>query len=931
MKKLILSALSALALGFTAQAIPAIPTPLTFSQSDGSTITVRLVGDEWFSTYTTMDGYTIMADARGDFYYKTGNTMSNVRAHNMDARTASENSFIAAHASEMHIDGPTVAQSNNKARAKAPLVQATADVPQKGSPRIPVVLVSFSDFKMRTGNNAVSTFEAQFNTNSKSALQYFTDQSNGQFTPQFDIQGPVTLDQPRAYYGQRTSSDNDAKPGSMVAEAVKKLTNVDWSMYDNDKNGSVDVVIILYAGPGEAQGANSNAIWPHQWYLSSAYYYGRSDYSSFQQNGVTIDKYACFCETSGSSDTGKDYYGNILVDGIGTFCHEFSHCLGLPDYYETTYANGYYGMGNWSLMNSGSYLGNSKCPAGYTAYEKEFMGWMQIPTAVANTKYTLNNIDSKTCNAVRIYNPQSANEYYILENHQKSGWNSYQAASGMLVNHITYSATAWSNNTVNNSLPQRMTIIPADNKLSTGNEDGDLYPYNGNNKLTDTSTPAAELNTGTKKLLGMPITEITKNSDGTVSFWFCKNYVKEIPTLIHPSSQDITIENFKLAWNAVENAVNYTVNVTGPDYDQTFAELTTTSINVAGLTAGTTYDCKIKVTYGDGTTSDWGDVLQVTTKGNPVLNEATAEQVNEDSFTASWAKLADVTSYTLHVRRKGIINYTQLLHETFSKCTQASTTNIASKLATYTDVEGWSGRFVYQNVGGVTVASSSSTGSLTTPALDFSKYDGKVVVKVTAGTYGTNLDCSLVVAGGGDSKTITLPNSQAKEYVVVLNTTASSNDNVTFSALPAKKVVIYNVDVFGGDADDVMVSGAPRKSPVVSGDQDEQFITGITTTQYFVDNLLKNAEYQYRVKALFNNGSESGWSNVGLVKLEINPDAYDVNADGVVDVNDLNGILSISIGINPADTFNGRDDINRDGVTDVTDLNMMVMYLLRKE
>ncbi|MBQ0070052.1 MAG: M6 family metalloprotease domain-containing protein [Bacteroidales bacterium] len=587
MKKILLSLIAAI-VATAVYAVPAIPTPLTFKQSDGSSITVRLVGDERFSTYLTTDGLALERAVDGDFYYRTATAVSKVRAHNVNARTQAELNYIQANSQQMQLVNlvPANMGGNNTAR-KAPSIKASSDVPQTGSPRIPIVLVQYSDFKMRS-SNPVSTFNSQFNTKAKSCLQYFSDQSFGQFTPKFDILGPVTLSNTRAYYGARTSSgDNDAKPGSMVGEAVKQLTSVDWSLYDNDKNGSVDVVIILYAGPGEAQGADSNAIWPHQWYLSSAYYYGRSDYNAFYQNGVRIDKYACFCETSGSSDS------RTTVDGIGTFCHEFSHCLGLPDFYETTYANGNFGMGNWSVMCSGSYLGNSATPAGYTAYEKEFMGWMSIPTAEANTYYTLNPISNSNSNAVRIYNSQSSDEYYILENNPKTGWYAYQASSGLMVNHVTYSSSAWNNNTVNNSNPQRMTIIPADNSLGTrysSSESGDLYPYNGNNKLTDSSAPAAELNVGTRKLMGKPITDITKNSDGTVSFWFMKNFEKVVPTIQTVVPSDITISSFVAKWNTDENMRSFIFNVTGPDgYDKSFDNLTENTITVEDLKPGTTY------------------------------------------------------------------------------------------------------------------------------------------------------------------------------------------------------------------------------------------------------------------------------------------------------------------------------------------------------
>lgn len=927
MRKLLLSLIAAV-VATAVYAVPAIPTPLTFKQTDGSSITVRLVGDERFSTYLTTDGLALERAVDGDFYYKTATAVSKVRAHNVNARTQTELNYIKANSQQMQLQSlvPANLGGNNTAR-KAPALMATTDVPQTGSPRIPVILVQYSDFKLRS-SNPVSTFESQFNTKTKSCLQYFSDQSRGQFTPKFDILGPVTLSQTRAYYGARTSSDNDAKPGSMVGEAVKQLTSVDWSLYDNDKNGSVDVVIILYAGPGEAQGASSDAIWPHQWYLSSAYYYGRSDYNAFSQNGVRIDKYACFCETSGSSDS------RTTVDGIGTFCHEFSHCLGLPDFYETTYANGNFGMGNWSIMCSGSYLNNSATPAGYTAYEKEFMGWMSIPTAEANTYYTLKSMDKVDGEAVRIYNPQSSNEYYILENHQRTGWYAYQANSGLMVNHVTYSSTAWSNNTVNNSDPQRMTIIPADNDLGSrysSSESGDLYPYNGNNKLTDSSAPAAVLNTGSKKLMGKPITEITKNSNGTVSFWFMKDFEKVVPTIQSVVPGDITISSFAVKWNSNANMRSFTFSVTGPDgYDKTF-DIEENTITIEDLKPGTTYTCKVKAIYIDDSEGEWSKPVNVTTKGNPVLNAAVAETVTSNSFTASWQAMDDVQSYTLNVRRKGLTNYTLLMHETFDKCTTANTTNIASSLSKFTDNTGWSGKYVYQNVSGVSLASSSRAGNITSPSLDFSGYNGKVVVKIVAGTYNTVTDCSLTISADGATQSVVLPNNAQKEYTVVLNTNGSTSGDVTFTALPGKKVVIYDIKIYAGDADDLMESGAPRKAATVTGNVDEMYITGITDTSYNVQNLLDGASYQYRVKAVFNNNSESGWSNVEEVELKSTPTIPgDVNGDGSVDIADVNSLVSIILEQKSVADFPGKVDINGDGKVDIADINAIIAIILSK-
>ncbi len=919
MKKLFFTFVASMAI-ITAQAVPAIPTPITYTQSDGSTITVQLIGDERQSTFVTMDGLALERSSNGDFYYKTTVATSNVMAHNAAERTQAELTYISENETKMQVAGAEFAEQRSQAASKSPVRKVSTQTPQSGVTKIPIILVNFSDFAMRS-SDPVSTFETQFNsTTGNSVYKYFYDQSQGQYTPQFDILGPVTVSQTRAYYGAQTSSANDAMPGSMVAEAVKLCTSTDFSQYDNDGDGDVDVVIILYAGPGQAQGATSDAIWPHQWNLYSAYYYGRSDYNRFTQNGVTINSYACFNETSGSSDS------STTVDGIGTFCHEFSHCLGLPDFYETTYANGYFGMGHWSVMNSGCYNNSSKTPCGYTAYEKEFMGWYSIPTAVVNTQYTLNDNTQSSDFAVRVYNPSSVNEYYVLENIQKTGWNAYARSSGLMISHVTYSASAWSGNTVNNSEPQRMTIFPADNTLTTASESGDLYPYNGNNSLTDITTPAATLNEG-QEYMGKPITDIT-NSNGKVTFWFCQDFVKNIPTVNAVAQEDIFIDNFTVTWNSVENALTYAIEVTDPDGNvvsssEGLEDLTYTATH---LTANTTYSVKVNVTYNDGSSSDWSSSVSVTTKANPVLLTADESQVTATSFVAQWEALPNVESYTLHVRRSGYVNYTELLHETFDKCTKVGTTNIGTSITNYVDNTGWTGRYVYQNVGGVSLASTSQSGSITSPALDFSGYDGKVVVKVVAGVNGDGTDYSLVLSGDGASSTITVADSVAEEYTAVLNTDGSTEGKVTLSALPGKKIVVYDVKVYGGDADDMMEQSAPLKAVSITGDSDEKTITGITTNQYLVEDLESGATYQYHVKAYYTNGCESSWSNVEEVQLTQSSLTGDVNNDGIVDVEDVNAVINIILG--DTTDYDGRDDVNGNGVTDIEDVNALINIIL---
>ena len=511
MKRLIF--LTAIVVAWTAaMAVPAKPGVRTVTLPDGTTLQTSVVGDEWHHSNITADGYTIMQADDGFFYYQTPEGTSKVRAHDVASRDGDELAFLDKNKEQLNLHALYEAKSQSgKLRSRAPQGPAKAvEVPTSGSPKIPVLLIQYSNVSMK---HTKAQFEQHYNTQTWSVLQYFTDQSKGAFTPQFDIYGIYTLSNNRAYYGGNNSQGDDQRIGRMVADAISKAGNeIDWSQYDNDGDGYADACIVVYAGPGEASGASAETIWPAQWYLSS------SDYGNYvTRNNKKIDKFAVFCELSGTSDTGT------TLDGIGTFCHEFSHCLGLPDFYPTDYSN-HFGMGSWSVMHGGCDNNNGNRPCSYTAYERNALGWMNLTAPVEGQTYTIPTVDAGG-QAFKITS-NNANEYYVIENIQKTGWNQYAPASGLQVTHVNYNATYWNGNTVNNHNAQGMTIIPADNSLKTiysggyyftddSDQVGDLYPYNGNNKLTSTSTPAATLyNSSTN--LNKPITDITKSGNNVI-------------------------------------------------------------------------------------------------------------------------------------------------------------------------------------------------------------------------------------------------------------------------------------------------------------------------------------------------------------------------------------------------------------------------------
>jgi len=444
-------------------AVPAKRDVFVHVQSDGSSVTLMVAGDEWsHGIVTASDRLAVKQVANGDYCYVVNGEVTSMVAHNEGERGVAELTLIERQREQMgveQISGRRIAREESNDDPQVPCMD---------SPRIPIILVNYTDVQF-VDDDPVATFEAQFNTNQLSCLNYFKDQSRGLFTPQFDILGPVQLDTVRSYYGGNDSYGYDKQLGTMVVEAVEGLKDsVDYSVYDNDGDGIVDVVIVLYAGVGEAQASRTvpSSVWPCQWSLDECYEWGYSTKGSFELNGVTINKFAVFNELSGSSNSGT------TIDGIGTFCHEFSHCLGLPDFYPTNNASSY-GMDSWSLMDYGCYNANGNVPVGYDAYERHFMGWIDLIEPVKGEKYTMTPINTDEGTAVKITNAANSDEYYLVEYRKRSGWDLYCAASGLMITHVDYNKKAWTDNTVNNtSSHQRMTIIPADNRLSSSYQQG---------------------------------------------------------------------------------------------------------------------------------------------------------------------------------------------------------------------------------------------------------------------------------------------------------------------------------------------------------------------------------------------------------------------------------------------------------------------------
>ncbi|MCR5679720.1 MAG: M6 family metalloprotease domain-containing protein, partial [Prevotella sp.] len=402
-----------------------------------------------------------------------------------------------------------------------------------------------------------------------SMYDYFKAQSDGQFELTFDVVGPVTVSNAHSYYGSNDSDGNDQHAAEMVIEAVRLAdSQVDYSDYDWDGNGEVEQVYVVYAGQGEADGGSANTIWPHEWELSSAAKYG--DGSGAQTlDGVTIDTYACGGELNGS--------GNIA--GIGTMCHEFSHCLGYPDFYDTDYSGGQ-GMFEWDLMDSGSYNDDGYRPAGYTSYERWVAGWRE-PIELTSTQQISNMpaLVNSGAQSYIIYNQGNHNEYFLLENRQKTGWDAGIPGAGLLILHVDYDADAWSSNTPNDTPShQRMTWIPADNQYqyttyqgtkyyTTSGAANDPFPYGSVNAFNKSTTPAAKFynkNSDNTYYLDSSIENITQNSNGTVSFKFVGVSNVATPTFSPKAGRYSEAQTVTISCETSGSTIYYTLDGTAP-------------------------------------------------------------------------------------------------------------------------------------------------------------------------------------------------------------------------------------------------------------------------------------------------------------------------------------------------------------------------------
>ena len=518
----------------TARAVPADPTPVQVHQPDGSTLTVVLHGDEFFNYLTTSDGYTVVKNEKGFYTYARidGNRLvaGDRVARDEKNRNAADRAALATLPKRLTTSA-MIEQGTKMLNRRNGLLRGVGNGGHMDYSKFRglIILINYTDRKFEDyvpSNYEVNGFYNEM-VNSHdykgytlasgykvdmmgSVRDYYYDNSFQQFDPSFDILGPVDVD----------FSCRDAHQMSNCAPifyaALEALDgDVDFSQYDTDNDGTVDMVFFLVAGYGSDYSSNDrDYLWPHMYNLED----------SPVLDGVNFSLYACSTGMYGAEP--EFGFNRTTIAGVGTFCHEFSHVLGLPDLYDTDYA----GSGGsskhpmtWSIMASGFKNNYARNPAGYSLYERYALGFAQPIEITAEDTISIPALASS--NMGYRLNTLNADEYFLIENRQAIKWDKNIPGHGMLIFRVdSTNVDVWENNQVNVD-PNHMyyQLLRAN---FNGMNDSGRDPFPGTSNVTSiTNATEPSLRTWDGKLSPFAFTGITE-ADSVITFVVVKDSSK---------------------------------------------------------------------------------------------------------------------------------------------------------------------------------------------------------------------------------------------------------------------------------------------------------------------------------------------------------------------------------------------------------------------
>lgn len=631
-------------------AVPAYPKPIKFTQADGTTVTLIMRGDEHSKWAQTTDGYTLLYNAKGEFEYavvdnKGDAVPSGVRASDVARRKSNETALLQNTRKGITFSESQVSMIKQIKQMRAQQNAQQRAFPTTGARKLVCILMGYKDKAFTKTQADINNLFNQVGYSAGGATgsvkDYYNENSWNQFNLTVTVAGPFTASQNMSYYGANDASGNDVKPRELVTEAVNAAdATVNFADFDNDGDGAVDGVYVLFAGYGEEAGASASCIWSHAWNITTV-----------TKDGKTISKYSCSPELMGSSGT--------TLTGIGVICHEFGHVLGAPDYYDTNYATGteFLGTGNWDMMASGSWNNNGLTPAHHNAYTKvKVYGWATATVLSSATSVTVNPvIGNKSFYQI---NSTTSGEYWIIENRQQAGFDTKIPGHGLMIYHVHSGvASASTSNNINATYPQKMypvcasaTANPSSTAASYGSINSGGCPFPGTStktSFTDATTPNMKSWAGANT--AKPITAIVENTDKTITFTFMGGVVNPTaPAATTSAASAVSTTSATLNGSVTANnatttvtfeygtTTSYGTSVNASPASVTGVSATAVSAALTGLANNTTYYYRVKAVNSVGTT--YGAQQSFTTSSNPTsLTLPVTENFGSSTLPTGWA------------------------------------------------------------------------------------------------------------------------------------------------------------------------------------------------------------------------------------------------------------------------------------------------------
>lgn len=620
----------ALSLCTTAHAVIADPTPVTVTQPDGSKVTLTLHGDEFFSYTTTIKGYTVVKNVEtGAWEYAKPSSQADGQYLVSTGEIARDDRTPATGIKGLK---PAVSKQEQarQINARRNVTASKANRYDYSKFRGLIILVEYNDAPF-TREDIHDVFDQMINKPgydgymsnhlipskiecTGSVRDYYYENSNGKFDPVFDVIGPVKINYSQ-YYARKSSTAQ-----TLVTEALKAADElVDYKLYDTDSNRAVDMVYFIFSGGGSNfSGNDERLIWPHA-----------STIMSLSLDGVSFGRYACSTELYGKP-------ANKQLDGIGTICHEFSHVLGLPDFYDVDYETGGQAVHpqKWSVMASGSYLNQSKTPCGYSLYERYALGFVEPTLITEPGSYSIRPLGLTDKPEGYRINSAIPNEYFLLEARNKNRWDAYLPGEGMLAHRVDYTdPKIWDNNRINaTSARPYYELLRATPKISSSktitDSDGDPFPGSGNKTELNNSTSPA-LRSWTTTSTSLVLKDISRNAEnGTVTFTVIADnsptFIEDFSSMNLTTADTLAIEGRFTTWDLIKGAkiaakednVHYLASVKG-SYICSYPFDGTVETCAVSITNPTSQSAIFRLYYSTDNGASWIAVNTLEGNANP--------------------------------------------------------------------------------------------------------------------------------------------------------------------------------------------------------------------------------------------------------------------------------------------------------------------------